>query len=345
MQRISSSTRQINKHGSGKDGFTNGSPGVAPATSLNAEFFDAVQEELALAIEGEGYSLDGTHTQLATILAGINQGVFGDGSDSDVTITGTATLVRDMYYNNLTISGAGTLNTNGFRIFVKGTLTLADTATISARGKDGAGPLAGGTAYTVGTLEAGYAGGKGGTPTGTVSAGGISTSYSIGGNGGAGGNGNGGGAGSSGGSAVAIPAEAGHIRHSPGWLGFVFSATTDVRQRVRGGAGGGGGGEGTTGSSEGGGGGGGGGIVSICARKIITVAGTTITARGGAGADGTGDAAGGGGGGGGGVLIASRYRNIAGTVTAAGGAAGAFGAITASLAAAGSPGLIVYFSV
>jgi len=33
----------------------------------------------------------------------------------------TATLTRDMYYNNLTVNNGIVLNTKGFRIFVKGT--------------------------------------------------------------------------------------------------------------------------------------------------------------------------------------------------------------------------------
>src|SRR5258708_7049394 len=40
---------------------------------------------------------------------------FGDGSDGTVTISsGTTTLARDMYYNNLTINGSGALVTNGY---------------------------------------------------------------------------------------------------------------------------------------------------------------------------------------------------------------------------------------
>lgn len=44
---------------------------------------------------------------------------FGDGYDGDVSISsGTTILTRDMYYNNLTISGTGKINVNGWRIFV-----------------------------------------------------------------------------------------------------------------------------------------------------------------------------------------------------------------------------------
>ena len=52
--------------------------------------------------------------------------LFGHGGDGDVTISsGTTTLTRDMYYNNLTISGTGKIVTAGWRIFVAGTLDLS----------------------------------------------------------------------------------------------------------------------------------------------------------------------------------------------------------------------------
>lgn len=50
--------------------------------------------------------------------------MFGDGTDGDVTISGSVTLTRDMHYNNLTISAGAALETAGFRIHVKGTLDL-----------------------------------------------------------------------------------------------------------------------------------------------------------------------------------------------------------------------------
>src|SRR5271166_403646 len=40
---------------------------------------------------------------------------FGDGSDGNVNISsGTTTLTRDMFYNNLTLSGTGALVTAGY---------------------------------------------------------------------------------------------------------------------------------------------------------------------------------------------------------------------------------------
>ena len=50
--------------------------------------------------------------------------IFGSGDDGDVTITVNTSLSEDMYYNNLTINSGATLNSNGFRVFIKNTLTL-----------------------------------------------------------------------------------------------------------------------------------------------------------------------------------------------------------------------------
>ena len=115
---------------------------------------------------------------------------FGDGSDGDVTITTPTSLTRDMLYNNLTISGAtGVLATNGYRVFVAGTLdvTGAVANAISHNNSTGvASPglgsststagLAGGTDTTAGPLggTSGTAGGNGGASSGSGGANGTS---------------------------------------------------------------------------------------------------------------------------------------------------------------------------
>jgi len=53
-----------------------------------------------------------------------NDSVYGTGSDANVVIASNTSLSRDMYYNNLTINAGTMLNTNGFKVFVKETLTL-----------------------------------------------------------------------------------------------------------------------------------------------------------------------------------------------------------------------------
>ncbi|OPJ96347.1 phage tail protein [Serratia marcescens] len=66
MHRIDTPTAQIDKFGPGKNGFTNGNPETGRrATDLNSDMWDAVQEEIANAIEGSGIALDKSkHNQL-----------------------------------------------------------------------------------------------------------------------------------------------------------------------------------------------------------------------------------------------------------------------------------------
>lgn len=53
-----------------------------------------------------------------------NDSVYGNGADGDTTVSGTLTLSRDMYYNNLTVPIGNIILTNGYKIFVKGTATI-----------------------------------------------------------------------------------------------------------------------------------------------------------------------------------------------------------------------------
>jgi hypothetical protein len=65
MQRISTDTRQIDKFGPGKDGFTDGNVGTGqPTTQLEAKWFDTEQEELANLVEiGGRFALNPTDNQ------------------------------------------------------------------------------------------------------------------------------------------------------------------------------------------------------------------------------------------------------------------------------------------
>jgi hypothetical protein len=103
--------------------------------------------------------------------------VFGSGVDGDVIISSNTTLTRDMVYNNLTVNSGYNLYPNGYRIFVKDTLT--NNGTISVRGNNAVSNTPGAA------TAAGYLGeGKGGGGT-TGQPGGNAIS-SFGGNGGAG---------------------------------------------------------------------------------------------------------------------------------------------------------------
>ena len=96
---------------------------------------------------------------------------YGDGSDGDLSLSsGLFTLTRDMYYNNLTLSGTSTIRTNGFRLYIKGTLDISNAGfmAIHHRGIEGlaATTQTGATAPTAavaGTLGAQGAAGAGGT--------------------------------------------------------------------------------------------------------------------------------------------------------------------------------------
>ena len=87
---------------------------------------------------GQTYICSGTTVWM--LAAGIAPAsLFGDGSDGNVTISVNTTLSRDMFYNNLTINTAVTLDPNGYRIFVKGTLTFNGSGKIVTPGNAGSG--------------------------------------------------------------------------------------------------------------------------------------------------------------------------------------------------------------
>ncbi len=104
--------------------------------------------------------------------------VIGAGFDGNVTISsGVTTLTRDMFYNNLTVSGTGQLNTAGYRVFVAGILDLtsAPAGAIVNNGTNGnnavadvAGALAAGAPFnSLGGSLASTVGASGGTGVGS----------------------------------------------------------------------------------------------------------------------------------------------------------------------------------
>lgn len=108
MKRIDTATRLVNAYGTGRDGFTEGTPGVTPPTALSAEFFGHVQEEIARAIELLGGTLSASSKeQLATeILAQLSRRAH-DGALNGLwqpTISGTSPSVR-----SVTSNGSGLL--------------------------------------------------------------------------------------------------------------------------------------------------------------------------------------------------------------------------------------------
>lgn len=58
----------------------------------------------------------------------IPDSIYGSGMDGNVSITSNTSLTRDMHYNNLTIDPGITLDTAGYRVFVRNTLAMAATS-------------------------------------------------------------------------------------------------------------------------------------------------------------------------------------------------------------------------
>lgn len=255
---------------------------------------------------------------------------FGDGSDGNVTISfGTTTLTRDMYYNNLTMSGTGVIVTNGYKIFVKSKLdlTAAQAGAIQWNGNAGGS----GSLSVAGVAPSTQPGGTvgdimiGGTGAAGTTAVGVNGTVGpvVTGNGGLGG------AGGRGGSGVSGNGSAATNQRNPSNINFVRSSRMNFlygNLLVSGGAGGP---EGSAGSGDsffsivGGGsgsGGNGGGVVAIFANIIVKGANTpagVIQAKGGNGGNGgngtatlggTGGGGGAGGGGGGWIFLCYNFK-------------------------------------
>ncbi|MBA8515006.1 tail fiber protein [Escherichia coli] len=83
MHRIDTKTARKDKFGAGKNGFTRGNPQTGtPATDLDDDYFDMLQEELCSVVEASGASLEkGRNDQLLTALRALllsRKNPFGD---------------------------------------------------------------------------------------------------------------------------------------------------------------------------------------------------------------------------------------------------------------------------
>jgi hypothetical protein len=322
-----------------------GAPGAAGAAGLDG--FDGNDSSpasaSALGIYGDGSEGTVQFVQDGTTTAGATKS--GSGA------TTTYLMTRDIYAQDLIVDSGVTLKPDGYRIFVRSTLT--NNGTIKMDG--GAGSTA-----TTNTGATGGAAPHSGNGVGSYAKTQSATTIAEGGAGGnAGSNGTGGanftnvlhagqyrsraggGAGGAGGGASATPPTGGATGGATATSGLggllslydlVFpidwgAAISSNPAALLGfgtGAGGGGGSASAKPAAHGGGGGGGGagGCFFVAARYIINNG--TISAKGGAG--GGGDADGGGGGGGGGGVIALTYDTYTGTAAVVtGGAAGAAG--------------------
>jgi hypothetical protein len=266
------------------------------------------------------YSSGGTQWTIGSQQSG--WWIFGDGNDGDVTITGgTTTLARDMYYNNLTISASGILETAGYRVFVAGTFSHAGI--VRNNGAAGSG-LIGGAQAAAGSLGGGSNGGNANSSAAGSAGGAVGAATQLGGVGGAGAAGSAGSGGSVSGASPPATTDGGTTYFRDFYRGTFLKDLSNTRSN--GGNGGSGGGSATGGVNFGGGGGGGGGVIMIACASLT--GNGSITANGGAGADTTGPtgaSSGGGGGGGGGVLVLIYGSDTSTVTTAAAGGAGGSG--------------------
>jgi hypothetical protein len=257
----------------------------------------------------------------------------GDGSDGDVTISGTVTLTRSTFYENLTVQNGGTLNTGGFKIYVRNKLTVESGGKIQRNGNSGSAGGATGTAGTGGSVltsvdlggaSAGGNGTAGSTTNATQPSGLASANPAMGGqsgNGGQGGNGSGGTGGPLRASSVPFYRPVRHITD------HLIAGNSLIVGGQSGPGGAGGGGSGSLSGAGGGGGGTGGGVVGIFCHILDNNG--DIEAKGGDGGNGgnasntnTGGGGGGGAGGGGVVWIITDIVQNLGTISAAGGSGG-----------------------
>jgi hypothetical protein len=295
-----------------------------------------------------GFMTGADKALLDTLVASSTAGIFGIGVDGDVVMgAGTTTLTRDMYYHDLTVPNGATLNTDGFRVFVSGTLTVGATGIITSPSNDAAAQL--GAAQTTGNnLGLGGAGGNGGVSANGSNGAAMAPSLQpqplpqVGATSGKGGVGGTGGVntGGTGGAVNLAGATVGNVWAFPAFARGQFPGTNAAfGGYVAGGTGGGGGGGG---GSTGGGGGAGGRVVLICARAIVNDG--SITVPGGNGGPALA-ANGGGGAGGGGGKVFLIYRTFSGNAATAPGGNGGAGAGTGAQGGTGSTGYVATLQV
>lgn len=302
---------------------------------------------------------------------GVKLGYFGDGSDGDVTMSGSAvpgctfssgvyTATRMIFFNNLTINSGFAFVPDGFPFYVRS--TLLNNGVIRCNGGNSTN-FAGGTGAISGTKvlpnsNTGASGGISGTAAGGNGLGsipaprGLSTATFLGGTGGtiagalpgvgtAGGLGRGGAGGGGGG---IVGSNNGGAGGNSGVLTTQAVESGDIHQpevaftsrtfnniQLLTGAGAGGG-AGGIGGGNGGGGGGAGGWLVLHAYLFDHTGTGTYEAKGGTGGPGSNNGSGGGGGGPGGIFVIHTADTLPPTPVITGGAGGPGGASD------GSPG-------
>lgn len=288
---------------------------ITGANTADGDLFELVDvSDTTLAPSGTNKRI--TRAELRNAIGDTSAIWFGDGSDGNVTISGTVTLTRDMFYDNLTVPAGQTVDVRNYRIFVRNTLDLAGTIHcdgMAGEPNGGWGSIPGAGFYNA---NGGAQGANGVSGTTGSNASWPGSTVRLGGAGGAGGAGasGAGGSGASGGNTLDQ-----HIGGAQGWRNLFALLYGRKAGECLGGGGGGG-----QGGSDGGlasGGGAGAGVCVVVARRV-TGSGVVRAAGGAGGTSTTGNRGGGGGGGGGVAVLATGSTSTTITASAAGGAGG-----------------------
>jgi hypothetical protein len=134
----------------------NGTKGrLALPASLATSTYNSATAVNVIPVTGATGKIDSNFISTSAVFANFFK--FGDGHDGDVTVSAPLTLTRDMYYNNLVVNS--TITENGYRVFVKGTLS-------------GSGSIRWGVA-NAGSNGLGTTGGAGGTAAAYTNNGGL----------------------------------------------------------------------------------------------------------------------------------------------------------------------------
>lgn len=179
MHRIDTPTAQVDKFGAGKNGFTIGNPqtGELP-TALDADFFDAVQEELCSPIEAAGLAVDKSKkNQLLSAL----KLLFLQPSNtfSEIKLLGAASQAKAL--DNLGVRSVLAGITGSTRNLAMNVTSASASATVAADEIIVSTAL-GGSQYRIGSFSKTInlaTTGAGGMDTGTVPANGFVGIYAI----------------------------------------------------------------------------------------------------------------------------------------------------------------------
>lgn len=132
MFRADHVTAESDANGAGKDGYTDGDPGVQSATVLTADAANAFQEEIANAIEAAGITLsklDKSQLSQAVVNLAARYSVAGSGIANGTKLT-LASVIADTGYS--VASNAVTVPSKGLYLVTFSILATASAGTAAA---------------------------------------------------------------------------------------------------------------------------------------------------------------------------------------------------------------------